>query len=39
MVAPDRVIRGTVVLDGPPQSFAERAWHAIAAVVIRESGF
>jgi putative peptide zinc metalloprotease protein len=38
-VAPHRVVRGAVVLDGPPRSFAERAWRAVAAVVIRESGF
>jgi hypothetical protein len=29
--APDRVIRGAVVLDGPPRSFAERAWQAVSA--------
>jgi putative peptide zinc metalloprotease protein len=31
--------RGIVVLDGDAESLASRAWHQVAAVLIRESGF
>jgi putative peptide zinc metalloprotease protein len=36
--APDRVLRGHVVLSGVPESLAARAWRRIVAVAIRESG-
>ncbi len=36
---PVRERRGRVVLDGPPQRLIDRAWRAVAAILIRESGF
>lgn len=35
---PDRVLRGTVILRGEHVSLAVRAWRAVLAVLIRESG-
>lgn len=35
---PDRIVRGTVILRGEPESFLSRAWRRILAVGIRESG-
>lgn len=37
--APDQVIRGQVHIDGAARSVADRVWRAVAAVLIRESGF
>lgn len=36
--APDRLSRGTVMIQGRPVSLASRAWRAIQAVFVRESG-
>ena len=36
--APDRVLRGHVVLSGTAESLAVRAWRRIVAVAVRESG-
>jgi putative peptide zinc metalloprotease protein len=36
--APERVLRGHVMLSGAPESLAVRAWRRIVAVAIRESG-
>jgi hypothetical protein len=35
---PDRVVRGQVALRGETISLAARAWRAVLAVLIRESG-
>ncbi|MBF0381374.1 MAG: HlyD family efflux transporter periplasmic adaptor subunit [Magnetococcales bacterium] len=35
----DKLLRGSVILDGKPQSYINRAWKAVLAVYIRESGF
>jgi putative peptide zinc metalloprotease protein len=37
-VRPERVLRGRVTLRGEPTSLARRAWRAVLAIVIRESG-
>ncbi|SOD90769.1 site-2 protease family protein [Caenispirillum bisanense] len=37
--APDQVRRGTVRVEGRPESLAVRLWRAVAGVLIRESGF
>jgi putative peptide zinc metalloprotease protein len=37
--APERVRRGTVHVEGEARSLLDRAWRAVAAVLIRESGF
>jgi len=34
----DKVLRGRVILDGEPVSLAKRAWRAMLAIGIRESG-
>ena len=39
MPAPDQVVRGIVQVEGEARSFADRIWRAVAAVLIRESGF
>ena len=36
--APERVLRGHVMLSGAPESLAVRAWRRVVAVAIRESG-
>lgn len=36
---PEQVVAGTVRIRGPARSYLERAWRAVAAVLIRESGF
>lgn len=36
---PDQIIRGQVHIDGVARSLADRVWRAVAAVLIRESGF
>jgi putative peptide zinc metalloprotease protein len=36
--APERVLRGHVMLSGAPESLAARAWRRVVAVAIRESG-
>jgi hypothetical protein len=36
--APERVLRGHVMLTGAPESLAARAWRRVVAVAIRESG-
>ena len=36
---PAQSIAGTVRIEGPAHSYLDRAWRAVAAVVIRESGF
>ena len=38
-VTPDQVARGVVRLEGDARSFADRVYRAVAAVLIRESGF
>ena len=35
----DRVVRGTAVLEGAPESQAARAWRHVLAVFVRETGF
>jgi putative peptide zinc metalloprotease protein len=37
--APEQVRRGTVYVEGEARSLLDRAWRAVAAVLIRESGF
>jgi putative peptide zinc metalloprotease protein len=37
--APGQVVPGVVRVQGTARSFADRAWRAVAAVLIRESGF
>ncbi len=39
MPAPDQVVRGVVQVEGEARSFFDRIWRAVAAVLIRESGF
>jgi|LGVF01.1.fsa_nt_gb putative peptide zinc metalloprotease protein len=34
-----QITRGTVYLDGKPESLLQRIWHFVSAVLIRESGF
>lgn len=34
----DRVVRGTLLLDGRPESFAAAAWRRVLQVLVRESG-
>jgi putative peptide zinc metalloprotease protein len=37
-IAPERMLRGTVLLQGRPVSLLARAWRVVLAVIIRESG-
>jgi putative peptide zinc metalloprotease protein len=36
---PGGIRRGTIVIEGKPESYATRAWRKLEAVLIRESGF
>jgi putative peptide zinc metalloprotease protein len=38
-LVPLQIIRGTVVLDGKPESLLHRIWLFVSAVLVRESGF
>jgi len=39
MEAPDRIIRGVVVIEGEARSLASRLFKRVASILIRESGF